>query len=786
MRKEHQSNTPRSSSNGEGPDRLVNSIGMELVRIEAGSFMMGQERSAGWEKAMDMDRDSNQDWIEGGTHTDWDEVPVHRVNISRPFYMATTEVTNAHYEQFDPEHKRWRGCDGQSKDDDEAVIFVSWHEAVAFCKWLSDKEGMPYRLPTEAEWEYACRAGTTTAYHTGNTLPEEYHRHQGWYGGFDNAPVSLHVGTMPRNAWGLHEMHGNVEEWCYDWYGPYEPQEQTDPVGRAAGLFRVSRGGSHNTFLPYLRSANRMGTLPEDRSSLIGFRVVMGQMPQTYPLPETEPPLVMRNVLQEEYEWPKPKDEPFFLDPILYVQRADGGYRMGWHNHQPGITWCPNGDLLIAFFTSDNELSRQMVRMATRLRRGREEWDPASPFFNPPDRNVTGCSLFHDGKGKLFFSNGLGEAEYFHRLVFVQRISTDNGATWSKPVMKDAVHRVRNHPNHTIVETRDRYLIQTCNDDQNGVSPIYVSRDSGETWIDPAAGKPGPRVVGGGIGSFIAGVHGTVVQLQDGSLLAFGRGNNINGRMPQSLSTDMGATWTYSATQFPPVSGGQRHLLRRLREGPILLVSFTDPWQAFASYLFGDVESEYQVDFQLGGSFLRDLQQSGVPGEIIERIRTLKGRKFSTKESLYSELSERVGESQIGKYWQLMCKLGSRLKPEGIAVKDAAGKERRVYGMFAALSFDEGKSWPVKKLITPGGPPRRIKCFGYVEECTIDDTHAELGGILEMTQTPDGTIHLISCGLHYRFNLPWLKELMPAEKPIDRSKDMGSCERSEGRSVLAT
>jgi len=129
MKNESSSNKQSHNFTGADSDRLANSIGMELVRIGAGSFMMGQERSAGWEKATDMDRESNQDWIEGATHTDWDEVPVHRVNISRSFYMAATEVTNAQYEQFDPEHKKWRGRDGQSKADDEAVIFVSWRDA---------------------------------------------------------------------------------------------------------------------------------------------------------------------------------------------------------------------------------------------------------------------------------------------------------------------------------------------------------------------------------------------------------------------------------------------------------------------------------------------------------------------------------------------------------------------------------------------------------------------------------------------------------------------------------
>jgi len=168
-------------------DRFTNALGMEFVRIAPGTFTMGQ--------------------AEGG---DWDEAPARAVTLSRPFHMAVTEVTNAQYEAFDPGHRAFRGGDGFAQGDDEAVVFVSWHDAAAFCGWLSEKEGKPYRLPTEAEWEYACRAGTSTPYWTGDTLPEEHRKHQEtfWY----PVPVGLHVGMAPPNPWGLHDMHGNVEE----------------------------------------------------------------------------------------------------------------------------------------------------------------------------------------------------------------------------------------------------------------------------------------------------------------------------------------------------------------------------------------------------------------------------------------------------------------------------------------------------------------------------------------------------------------------------------------------
>jgi formylglycine-generating enzyme required for sulfatase activity len=224
---------------------------MKFVRIDPGSFMMGNP--------------------EGG---DFDERPVHKVNITKPFYMAVTEVTNAQYEQFDPSHMNMRGRRGVSKESNEAVLFVSWNEAVKFCKWLSEKENVPCRLPTEAEWEYACRAKTTTKYSTGDELPEIFHKRQEREA--FPSPADLTVGTTPANKWGLYDMHGNVEEWCYDWYGPYSAAEQMDPVGPVDGDFRVTRSGSYNTNVSYLRSANRMGTLPEDKHWLICRRTNTG------------------------------------------------------------------------------------------------------------------------------------------------------------------------------------------------------------------------------------------------------------------------------------------------------------------------------------------------------------------------------------------------------------------------------------------------------------------------------------------------------------------------------
>jgi len=215
---------------------IFDSTGAEYVRIAPGTFEMGGLNKvplAMCEWLTYMTRGELQAMFPHGDSArfvlsdvlfedgDPDEHPTSQKKITQPFYLASTQVTNQQYEMFDPDHKKLRGKHGFSNGDDEAVIYISWHEAVAYCEWLAQREGKPYRLPTEAEWEYAARAGTKTLFSTGNTLPA-YYLKNARVTDFQSPSdrVSLRVGQTPPNPWGLYDVHGNVEEWVQDWYAP--------------------------------------------------------------------------------------------------------------------------------------------------------------------------------------------------------------------------------------------------------------------------------------------------------------------------------------------------------------------------------------------------------------------------------------------------------------------------------------------------------------------------------------------------------------------------------------
>ena len=640
----------------------TNSIGMEMVAVKPGTFLMGS----------------------AGTGLDYDEAPAHPVTISGGFRIGATEVTNRQFEMFMPGHSALRGKDGLSREDDEAVIFVSYDEAAAFCRWLSEKEGKNYRLPTEAEWEYACRAGSMGPYAIGDrALPKSMLKHQEHV--WKPVSLSLRTGVSIPNGWGIYDMHGNVEEWCLDWYGPYGSGMDVNPAGPSNGESRVVRGGSHNTPVKYLRSANRSALLPGDRTAFTGFRIV--EAPENEKLRYTPAAKVKKPGKQAPYRWKK-VESPLFEVPRNYIRREFMGEipEMFTHNHCPAVTWLPNGDLLAVWFSTEDEKDREMTILSSRLKAGSREWTKPELFFKVADRNMTGSALFYDNEeGVLYHFNGVEAAGAWQNLALVFRTSTDCGHTWSEPEFVNPEHESGNQVIAGTIKTSEGSILQPCDATPTvrGGSILHISSDNGKSWhrSDAGAGNSVPNFREGGKGHRIAGIHAGIVELNDGRLLALGRDNNIqrDGKptMPQSVSEDGGHTWTYSATGFPPVSSGQRIVLKRLNEGAILLVSFTDA----------------SIDY-----------------------RNIHGMEFTAD-----------GETFTG------------------------------YGMYAAVSFDEGKTWPVRKLLTDG-TERWLYGGGFTGYFKMGRTHAEPKGYLAVTQSPDNVIHLLSSSLHYRFNLRWLME----------------------------
>jgi len=646
----------------------TNSLGMEFVRIEPGRFAMGADA-----RPLTMQVADNKHRLNG----DFDEHPRHRVTITKPFYMSAFEVTNQRYEQFDPAHRTLRGKLGFSKEDDEAVVYVSWREAVAFCRWLSEREGLSYRLPTEAEWEYACRAGGSDAFYTGEQLPQSFYKNarESWYPdpsrSTDEEIVPLHVGKTEPNRWGLYDMHGNVEEWCLDWYGPYIESDQADPIGYVDGDFRTTRGGSHSTEIYYLRSANRMAALPDDSSWLIGFRVVMGDMPKTKPLPLPRPQphqLEVRQGKPPDLETGPDPNQAYFSGPKPFVKVPPGSYGPMYseHNHAPSIVECPNGDLLAVWFSCMRERGRELTLLASRLRCGNDEWDPACPFWDAPDRNMTGSVLWRDAD-TLYQFGGISAAATWGNMIIYMRTSHDSGASWSKAEIIVPDHaNGQVMPINLVFRAQDGSVVLPCDDGSVTGTKLYTSSDNCKTWV--------------GSKGHIEGIHAGVVQLRDGRLLAFGRRKGGDPRpMPQSISDDMGATWKVSESPFDPVSGGQRPVLMRLRGGPLLFISFA--------------------------------------------------KKMS--------------------------------------MTDISGTQRTVSGLFGALSYDEGLTWPVRRLISDDGPGRWVDGGAWTGRFIMSHTFAEPRGYLAATQAVNGLVHLVSSRNHYVFHQKWLETPPPEAQGDD-------------------
>jgi formylglycine-generating enzyme required for sulfatase activity len=239
---------------------LSGTVNLDMIWIEPGTFMMGSPTD-------ELGRDSDE--------------TQHQVTLTRGYWLGKYEVTQAQYEAVMGTNPSY------FKGADFPVEKVSWYNAMDFCAKLTDieraagrlPEGYEYTLPTEAQWEYACRAGTTTALNSGKNLSDKNKCPEmdevGWYE-YNSDSTTHPVGQKMPNAWGLYDMHGNVFEWCLDWHGSYPSSAVTDPKGSSSGSYRVLRGGSWNFNAYSCRSAYRFDSTPSDfNRNYYGFRVAL-------------------------------------------------------------------------------------------------------------------------------------------------------------------------------------------------------------------------------------------------------------------------------------------------------------------------------------------------------------------------------------------------------------------------------------------------------------------------------------------------------------------------------
>ncbi|HUT30557.1 MAG TPA: SUMF1/EgtB/PvdO family nonheme iron enzyme [Sedimentisphaerales bacterium] len=631
-------------ADGNTPGSFTNSVGMKMVRIEKGAFMMGIEGTPLPEGLAPRPRFKNGDY---------DETPRHKVTITTPFYMSETEVTIEQYRKFKADFPGFKA----TLDHDPYVSSISWYDAAAFCRWLSEKEDKPYRLPTEAEWEYACRAGAETPFSSGNTRPEH----------------------ETANRWGLKNMHTGAREWCLDWHGLYPERPQTDPVGPKAGWVKVVRGGGLDVLdkqtmsfyfgrdmeasAPgdspyYARSANRAAAPPSfapppveyqakqmecinpplppgPQSSSpyrakgmvggwhnIGFRVVQAPTPATKPM-EFEPPLFQRCVKQKAVAVSKGPDmtKPYYRTRrILLGLSKEEMVNVGWkiglppglgtNHHNGAVVAIPNGDLLAVYYNGFVESDPDLSITVVRLRRGSNHWDIPSVWPDFLDGNDASPFIFVD-KGVVWL--GWGGIHLAGGYPFQWTTSEDNGATWSAvqfPIFESRPGGYgRRQPINAAFRGPDNTLYVAF-DGWGSTSGLWATRNNGRTWFD-AGGR-------------ILGLHGTFVLLDDNSILSYGtRNRTIDGFCTKNVSTDWGRTWRVSRSPVPGQGGGRNPIMLKLTDGRLLYVSdfgsARDPnvkgFTTAGAYacLSDDQGQTWRIRRLVGG---RTLDENGKPVEV--------------------------------------------------------------------------------------------------------------------------------------------------------------------------
>lgn len=573
-----------------------------VVQVKPGSFAMGADSGALAKEVVD----GFGVMSTRPAHGDFDEVPAHKVTLSHGFGIGVSQVTAEEFRQFDPTYRLGRGRfvkavenepAGKGGGPDAAIgrnggnpavaefpayaAGVSWNQAMAYCAWLTKKTGKPYRLPTEAEWEFVARGGAS-----GYVTPK---------------------GTDVANGFGVKNMGAGRPEWVMDWYGPYAAGAVVDPVGPESGYTKVVRGGGLDyrhakpgqvvpAEAPYFsRAANRASMAPAFAAwdGNIGFRVVQAEMPATKPWAakrlffET----AVKQTADRISEGPDPS-KPWYhvheMFPNLQGKSMPGvGWKLGLtpglgiNYHNSAIQELPNGDMLAAYYnTPDKEDDPDQTVLVMRRRAGAEDWDMPEPWPYFADASNAAPVIWNDGGYKSATASWSGRTWFFwgfSRLIgappFAYMTSLDNGASWSQVSFPDFPERIGRYvpqPINSIVRASDGTILMPTDStgrdaDGNGsISVVWGSHDDGKTWYDT--------------GGRTAGRHTTLVIAKNGDLLGFGGKNSaIDGRMPLATSRDGGETWVKSKTDFDVLASGERPSMIRLKSGRLFFVADYNP-----------------------------------------------------------------------------------------------------------------------------------------------------------------------------------------------------------------
>lgn len=478
---------------------LPGNLNLELVKIQPSTFLMGM-------RPCEQDAYPNK------------ETPQHPVTLSHGYLIGKYEVTKEQWQAI-MGTTPWEGKSYVQNDPKSPAVYISWNEAQSFVRKLSEITGKEFRLPTEAEWEYACRAGTQTRFYWGDDPDyKEITGHAWWRGNtvITNEKYARKVGTLPPNPWGLYDMSGNVSEWCQDWHSYYPDGPVTDPTGPAIAEHRVLRGGSWISIGGHCRSSRRHHELPAMAHSDFGLRVV----------------LTDNN--QESARAPESMN--------LFVCGTEGvnTYRI------PSLLLAPDNSLL-AFCEARKESIADASPTDMILRRsldGGKTWLPTQVLVRGKGNEalMNPCPVVDKTNNRILLfcidANKYGENRHRHLLL----TSDDNGKSWTDPI--DLGSRIIGYDNSFVcgpgigIQLQDGrlvipgYLGKTDEElEENNYSCAVYSDDHGKTW---AQGKLVNELSD----------ESQAIELKDGTLMLNMRGNMGTSCRGVATSKDGGKNWS--------------------------------------------------------------------------------------------------------------------------------------------------------------------------------------------------------------------------------------------------